>query len=204
MTVLLFILTSIVCIPTGYLAYISYAYSGLEKPGFNYGTLWFIERPLPPLVLADLKSDYLKILVGIVTPCTFAAYLLSIILAWLTLRYLRKHRSVQSVQTLKLQRQLSQCLLMQNILPLFTSAAPVIFFSIPIIFGLQVDNSVTIASMFLSWVPICNPVITILVITPYKAAVLRWLDKLWCGLLKRNKLTIKTMALTNGSSMILT
>ncbi|CAD5223185.1 unnamed protein product [Bursaphelenchus okinawaensis] len=199
MTMLLFVMASVISIPTGYIAYLSYAYSGLQKPGFNYGTYWFIERPLPTLLLADMESNYLKLLVAIVIPCAFIAYSLSLTFAWKTLRYLRTHIEVQSAQTLKLQRQLSQCLLMQNILPLFTSATPVACYTIPILFGIQSDKIVTYASMCLSLVPIGNPIISILVISPYKATVLRWLDKIVCGLLTRHKIMTKAMMTSTKS-----
>ncbi|CAD5223183.1 unnamed protein product [Bursaphelenchus okinawaensis] len=89
---------------------------------------------------------------------------------------------------------------MQNILPLFTSAIPMACYTLPIVFGVQADNIVTYATMCLTLVPIFNPAITILVISPYKSNVLRWLDKLMCGVLKRRKLTTKTTTLTKSVS----
>lgn len=35
------------------LEYYSWSYSGLIQPEFNYGTLWYLEQPLPRIVTKD-------------------------------------------------------------------------------------------------------------------------------------------------------
>ncbi|CAD5231177.1 unnamed protein product [Bursaphelenchus okinawaensis] len=50
-TILLFLTSVVFALPAGISAYLSYDRSAEVEPGFNFGTLWYREFPLPPILI---------------------------------------------------------------------------------------------------------------------------------------------------------
>lgn len=57
-SILAAVLMVVICWP-------AYRYSGDARPGFNYATLWYEQRPVPPLIIADIVSGLVFIRIHI-------------------------------------------------------------------------------------------------------------------------------------------
>lgn len=48
---------------TAYFGYFAWGYSGMIKPGFNYGPLWYLEQPLPRVLVQDFVRSSSNVIV---------------------------------------------------------------------------------------------------------------------------------------------
>ncbi|CAD5209454.1 unnamed protein product [Bursaphelenchus okinawaensis] len=142
-------------------------------PGVNYGTYWFHERPLPIVMYTDIRNFYQKYYFLCATLVVSIAYLLTVYYSYLTYVCLEKNKNAYTAKTLKINKQLSICMLCQVICSLTVGCAPVLVFTIPTFLYADSGISTWICGVILSFVPICNPIVTIIIMKPYRETLLR-------------------------------
>jgi hypothetical protein len=107
----------------------AYKYSGMVRPDFDYGTLWYPEIPIPTLILADAvcfhifhntlnvqKSPLTSLYVGYSSVLVNSAYILTVYLFWKTKKEMKKKivtKQVFSQRTILLQKQFNSVLTVQ-------------------------------------------------------------------------------------------
>ncbi|CAD5214811.1 unnamed protein product [Bursaphelenchus xylophilus] len=159
-------------IPMGFIAYPAYGISGLERPGFNYGTLYYREVPMPQVLIADIRSVYHKCYFLYASLLVPGGYVVAMIYAYKTVLHLKANSHLYSEKTRAMQAQLSRALLFQSVIPLFVSVLPITSICIPSFFYVDTGISALVFMHIASWVPIFNPLLTIAAIVPYRRAVL--------------------------------
>ncbi|CAD5210418.1 unnamed protein product [Bursaphelenchus okinawaensis] len=156
----------------GLCAYMGYAYSAYVRPGYNYGTLWYREVPLPKVLYADIRNMYQKVYFFYANVLVSGCYVMSLYYAYKTVQHLNKNSSMYSERTKSMQRQLSRALFFQSLLPVFTSIGPILCICVPSFFYMDTGKSAMLFMNITTWVPVFNPLLTISVIVPYRRAVL--------------------------------
>uniref|UniRef100_A0A1I7RJW7 G_PROTEIN_RECEP_F1_2 domain-containing protein n=1 Tax=Bursaphelenchus xylophilus TaxID=6326 RepID=A0A1I7RJW7_BURXY len=146
--------------------------SPMERPGFNYGTLWFKEYPLPPLVFGDVRSNYHKALFLYGGLVISVSHLLSTVIGYKTWCQIRQMHDSYSERTRRLQKQLTNFMIVQVVTPLFISVIPVMTIVIPSFLFIDTGRICLYSALMFSWIPVFNPVITITVIVPFRRFVL--------------------------------
>ncbi|CAD5235113.1 unnamed protein product [Bursaphelenchus xylophilus] len=170
---LLYSIVYAVTLPTMIWTLFSFHYDGLSRPGFNYGSLWFNVKPLPTILILNFHLPHTKFFMIYVFICYGIAYSLSISFAVKTWRILGTDKAKYSQRTLQMQTQLSVAMLVQAILPVFISLGPSVLMIIEIAFGFNWDIVTTIAFNAFALIPVLNSLCTILVIRPFREAVMR-------------------------------
>ncbi|CAD5210417.1 unnamed protein product [Bursaphelenchus okinawaensis] len=170
-TVIVYFLALSFAILMGWCAYVGYSISATVRPEYNYGVLWYREVPLPKVLYADIRNIYHKLYFfysgALVTSC----YVLLLLYAYKTLNHLKINSKMYSERTKSMQRQLSRALLIQSVLPIFTSIAPILFICVPSFFYLDTGKLAMVCISITSWIPVFNPLLTITVIKPYRRAI---------------------------------
>ncbi|CAD5233673.1 unnamed protein product [Bursaphelenchus xylophilus] len=172
-TFLLFLMSVSSCIPLAYFTYTSYNISAEAYPGFNYGTLWYREVPLPTLLIGNTASMYQKLYFAMSAILFVLSYTGVVILGFFTARALKRREEMYTAKTKQLQKQMSMFLVCQAISMLCVSVVPVLLVIVPSFFHLDSGMTLGVGLLFLSWIPVCNAVTTICVIVPFRRAVWR-------------------------------
>ncbi|CAD5210420.1 unnamed protein product [Bursaphelenchus okinawaensis] len=115
-TLVLYTISFMFAFPMGLIAYPAYSISAQERPGFNYGTLWFREVPVPPILYADIRSIYHKSYFIYAIMMVGGGYVFALGFAYKTMVYLRTHKNVFTSRTKAMHDQLSRALLFQVII----------------------------------------------------------------------------------------
>ncbi|CAD5208380.1 unnamed protein product [Bursaphelenchus xylophilus] len=178
------------------LAYPSYRFSGLARPDFNYGTLWYKEQPLPPLMIADFSSVYAQRYLIYCVSAFIVSYGICLILAIKTVRLMAENEQMYSSKTKRMQKQLTITLTLQTLMPLFISFGPVVCVCIGCFFRVDTGVMSLVVLGFASWIPVVNPVLTIWVIQPFRRTVFRWLYIKVGGVISQESSSVKKT--TNG------
>ncbi|CAD5233752.1 unnamed protein product [Bursaphelenchus xylophilus] len=165
-------LSLLATLPEFIVAVISFSTSPMERPGFNYGTLWFKEYPLPPLVFGDVRSNYHKALFLYGGLVISVSHLLSTVIGYKTWCQIRQMHDSYSERTRRLQKQLTNFMIVQVVTPLFISVIPVMTIVIPSFLFIDTGRICLYSALMFSWIPVFNPVITITVIVPFRRFVL--------------------------------
>ncbi|CAD5210923.1 unnamed protein product [Bursaphelenchus xylophilus] len=164
----LYCLSMSVSIPMALTAYPGYRYSGDGRPGFNYATLWYDMRPVPTLLVGDTRDFYMQTYFMLAFFSLSGSYVLATYFGVLTIRKLKQNAHMYTEKTQKMQEQLNRTLIAQSILPLCVSVGPAIGIVVPSFTRFDTGVAALITGNILSWVPVFNPLFTILVITPYR------------------------------------
>ncbi|CAD5214813.1 unnamed protein product [Bursaphelenchus xylophilus] len=171
-TASIYILSLLLALPLGFIAYPGYSRSATSRPGFNYGTLWYREVPLPKVLYADIRDIYQQLYFFYANLFVTASYLLSLYFAYKTVLFLKQNSSMYSERTKSMQNQLARALFFQTLLPIFVSIGPILFICVPSFFYMNTGKSALIFMNMTSWIPVFNPLLTIIAIVPYRRAVL--------------------------------
>uniref|UniRef100_A0A1I7RJW8 G_PROTEIN_RECEP_F1_2 domain-containing protein n=1 Tax=Bursaphelenchus xylophilus TaxID=6326 RepID=A0A1I7RJW8_BURXY len=153
--------------------YLSFGWSSEEQHGFNYGTLWYKEFPMPQLLFGDARSPYQKGFLFLGGGVIGASYVLAMIIGYRTLQRIRNMNDSYSEKTRRLQRQLTNFMILQAVIPLFTSVLPVMIIVSPSLFYTDDGRLCFYSVIIISWIPVVNPIITVLVIVPFRKIVFR-------------------------------
>ncbi|CAD5232415.1 unnamed protein product [Bursaphelenchus xylophilus] len=168
----LFLFTFLSAVPSGIIGYLSFKYSTSVRPGFNYGTLWYKEYPLPVLLVVDVDHIYQKLYYVISASTVTLSYLVSILFAYKSMAHLHKYDHLYSRKTKFLHQKLSKCLLFQNVAPLFVSIIPIMVMVVPLFFRITINQEITIFMIAISLIPAFNSLVTIAIISPYRQYIL--------------------------------
>ncbi|CAD5233746.1 unnamed protein product [Bursaphelenchus xylophilus] len=163
--------TLVLTLPTFFFTYASFTSSPNERPGFNYGQLWYQEFPLPPLLFGDVRSIYQKGFFFWAGMSIAGSYLLMIHIGRKTLQFTSKMDASYSERTRRLQRQLTNFMFVQATIPLFVSVIPSLTIVIPAFLYIDTGRICCYCVLATSWIPVLNPIITIVVIVPFRRAV---------------------------------
>ncbi|CAD5233751.1 unnamed protein product [Bursaphelenchus xylophilus] len=164
---------ALVTFPVFACTYLSFGWSSKEQPGFNYGTLWFKEFPMPQLLFGDARSPYQKGFLYIGGGVITASYVLVMFIGYRTLQRIRNMNDSYSEKTRRLQRQLTNFMIVQAVIPMFTSVLPVMVIVSPSLYYTEDDRLCLYSVILISWIPVINPIITIVVIVPFRRIVFR-------------------------------
>uniref|UniRef100_A0A1I7RJQ0 G_PROTEIN_RECEP_F1_2 domain-containing protein n=1 Tax=Bursaphelenchus xylophilus TaxID=6326 RepID=A0A1I7RJQ0_BURXY len=168
-----FLLSFLAALPTFFLAYNGYGFTARVRPGFNYGELWYKEVPLPPVFYADVRSVYQKIYFFYGGLLISASYTAASVMGYLTVKKINLLYSSYSERTRRLQTQLSQYLIVQSIIPLIVSVTPLMLIVVPAFLYSDTGKACLFYGVLFSWIPILNPLITMIVIVPYRQVILQ-------------------------------
>ncbi|CAD5223996.1 unnamed protein product [Bursaphelenchus okinawaensis] len=167
-TIIVFMLAVVAAAPSGVIGYMAFKHSTEIRPGFNYGTLWYKEYPLPALLVVDVQHIYQKLYYVISTITVSASYTFSILFAYMSVNHLRDFDHIYSKKTKLLHQKLSKCLLFQNIAPLFVSIIPILVMVVPLFFKITINQEITVFMIAISLIPAFNSLVTLLIISPYR------------------------------------
>ncbi|CAD5219071.1 unnamed protein product [Bursaphelenchus xylophilus] len=167
-TVALFSISYMVAIPFGVLAFFAYGYSAC-RAGFNYGQLWFPEVPLPVVFYADTRSPIMMMYFGVGGSIITAAYLVLLYIGYKTLIHFKS--GVYSNRAKSMQKQLTMFLITQSVIPIFVSSGPNVFLVVCCFLRLDPGILTTFVVDLMGLLPICNPVLSIFVIKPYRRTI---------------------------------
>ncbi|CAD5233675.1 unnamed protein product [Bursaphelenchus xylophilus] len=172
-TTILFLISFLAAAPNCYLAYLGYGSSAEVRPGYNYGKLWYREVPLPPVFYADIRSTKQKIyfIYGGCFVCM--SYGVSVFFGYKTMQKMSTLYDSCSENTKRLQRQLNSYLFVQFIIPLVVCVGPMMYFVIPAFFYVDTGRPCLLIGVSLSWIPMLNALITMIVIVPYRRFLMR-------------------------------
>uniref|UniRef100_A0A1I7RJQ8 G_PROTEIN_RECEP_F1_2 domain-containing protein n=1 Tax=Bursaphelenchus xylophilus TaxID=6326 RepID=A0A1I7RJQ8_BURXY len=137
------------------------------RPELNYGSLWFNQYPLPILVIGDIRGFWHCSFFIYSVLCAFICYSLTLFIGFKGQKNLRIVQNTSSRRTKHLQVQLSRYLLLQTTIQLLTSVIPVSVIIFAGFFRLDAGLTPTFCMVALSWIPIINPLLTMIVIAPY-------------------------------------
>ncbi|CAD5233217.1 unnamed protein product [Bursaphelenchus xylophilus] len=168
---LLYCLVFVISMPFGISTYFAFARSAEVRPGFNYSKLWYNIRPLPVLLPADTRSKYTQLYLAYAVICFGFAYTTCIYIARLTVVTLRYNQHMFSAKTMQMQAQLSTALFIQTALPIFTSVGPCMTIAASAFLNMDVGTAGIIMYTCLAWIPFFNPLLTLLIIKPFRSAV---------------------------------
>ncbi|CAD5233671.1 unnamed protein product [Bursaphelenchus xylophilus] len=160
-TSVLFFISVLFCFPLACLCYTSYNISAEASPGFNYGTLWYREVPLPTLLIGNTASMYQKLYFAMCALLFILSYTGVVVLGFCTARALKRREGLYTVRTRRLQKQMSLFLVCQAVSLLCISVVPGILVIVPSFFHLDSGMTLGVGLLSLSWIPACNAVTTI-------------------------------------------
>ncbi|CAD5208680.1 unnamed protein product [Bursaphelenchus xylophilus] len=167
----LYLIALVGAFPMYWITYKAYRYSGLARPGFNYALLWYDEQPLPALIIGDVNDFIMKLYFIASIVIVGGCYVLTLVLALITLKKLDTNNKKYSQRTRDMQAQLTKALMFQTILPVFTSVSPILCICVPCFLYVSTGPSASILLAIVSWVPVFNPLLTIWIIIPYRRVV---------------------------------
>uniref|UniRef100_A0A1I7SHJ6 7TM_GPCR_Srx domain-containing protein n=2 Tax=Bursaphelenchus xylophilus TaxID=6326 RepID=A0A1I7SHJ6_BURXY len=110
---LLFSTSYCISIPLGIMAYFAYGYSATVRPGFNYGTLWYPEVPLPTVIYADTRHQYLILYFGIGGVVVTVCYQLVVLIGYKTVVAFNEQTRKFTTRAQSTQNQLTYFLIIQ-------------------------------------------------------------------------------------------
>ncbi|CAD5205959.1 unnamed protein product [Bursaphelenchus okinawaensis] len=199
----LYIVSMVATIPMYYICYQAYRYSGSVKPGVNYAKYFYDEQPIPPLIVGDVDDIQMKLYFIASIIVVGGCYVLTLFLALITLKKLDINNSKYTTKTKEMQHQLTLVLLFQTILPVFTSVAPILAICVPCFLYISTGPSAGIFLAIVSWVPVLNPLLTIIVIAPYRRFVVNIFNRTKVNITSNNSdsqtnLYIKGVSLPAG------
>ncbi|CAD5233750.1 unnamed protein product [Bursaphelenchus xylophilus] len=161
----------ILTLPNFFLSYASYNSSPEERPGFNYGTLWYQEYPMPNILFGDVRSVYQKAYFFYGGAIISVSFIIALVIGYRTLQRIKQMRDSYSDKTKRLQKQLSDFMIVQAMIPVCVCVIPVMSFVIPAFFYLDTGMMCVYSAIAVSWIPVLNPIITIMVIIPFRRIV---------------------------------
>ncbi|CAD5216244.1 unnamed protein product [Bursaphelenchus okinawaensis] len=170
---LLYVISYLVVIPVGFFTAYYFNQSGLARPHFNYGSLWYNTQPLPTLLVMDFSIIGPRLHIAYCFVCFGGACVLALGFALKTLTYYTEHEKLLNTRSLRLHSQLSKALLIQSSLPMIASMGPSVIIIAAILFGLDCGVLTILMFNIYAFVPILNPLCTIFVIKPFRKEVLK-------------------------------
>ncbi|KAI1701799.1 serpentine type 7TM GPCR chemoreceptor str domain-containing protein [Ditylenchus destructor] len=94
-----------------------------------------------------------------------------------TYRTLKQSRHTMSVSTKALNSQMNMLLILQGASVLFVINVPVGCLTSALLFDVNIVGLGIIMTMILVWIPVLNPIVTILLVGPYRREVFRWIKR---------------------------
>ncbi|CAD5231179.1 unnamed protein product [Bursaphelenchus okinawaensis] len=176
-TLCLYGFTIAITFPVFFFARESYSNSGRSRPGYNYAKLWYDQVPVPNLLIGDEHYLYQQINCNYTGSIMLSSYFIFAILAVKTVRVLKLNGNNLAEKTKALQRQLTYYLLLQAFLPCVIVICPVIFVVVKLFLHENTESATILTSVFIAWIPVCNPLMTICVMTPYRNGILALFSK---------------------------
>ncbi|CAD5219069.1 unnamed protein product [Bursaphelenchus xylophilus] len=153
------------------MAYVAYGYSAEARPGFNYGVLWFPETPLPTVFYGDIRHTFLKLYYGIASSLITMFYVMVLYIGLITVKAFKAKTMTTDKKARNTQRQVTYFLLIQSVIPLFVSSGPNTFLILISMFHLDGGILLTLVFDLMMLLPICNAILSIIVIKPYRHAI---------------------------------
>ncbi|CAD5233682.1 unnamed protein product [Bursaphelenchus xylophilus] len=192
----LFGLSILGILPTTFLSYKTFGFSWQVRPDFNYALLWYEGETPGILLVADIRSVHPKLHFFYAAFLMTTAYTITIYYGSKTFKTLDKESRNVSQRTKQLQSQLPRYLVLQarhffyisfqanqqefyrnckfqGLIPLTTAVAPTLCLVISQFCGLSIEGLAALCVSMYSWIPFLNATITIVVIVPYRRALIR-------------------------------
>ncbi|KAK0402178.1 hypothetical protein QR680_016189 [Steinernema hermaphroditum] len=116
------------------------------------------------------SADFFTALIS--ASITFSgSYIIIIFCSMKIVTTLNSQRHVLSPTSRMLQKQLTQVLLIESVLPLFVFVIPMMFIIADTAFGMNFGKLNTVLLSILEWVPACDSAITLFCVRPYRRGV---------------------------------
>ncbi|CAD5231173.1 unnamed protein product [Bursaphelenchus okinawaensis] len=100
-TICLFSISFTSALIPGTFAWFTFDRSADVNPGFNYGTVWFQEYPLPTLLVGNMKSIYPIMYFGVTVVNFVISYFLLVLFSYFTMKKMQEHYHKYTNQTKK-------------------------------------------------------------------------------------------------------
>ncbi|CAD5233683.1 unnamed protein product [Bursaphelenchus xylophilus] len=192
----LFGLSILGILPITFLCYKAFDVSWQVRPDFDYALLWYEGETPTTLLVADIRSVHPKLYFFYSGFVMTTAYAITIYYGSKAFKTLDKESRNVSQRTKQLQSQLSRYLVLQarhffyisfqanqqefyrnckfqGLIPLTTAVAPTLCLVISQFAGLSIGGLAALCVSLYSWIPFLNATITIVVIVPYRRALIR-------------------------------
>ncbi|KAI6237943.1 hypothetical protein M3Y95_00318300 [Aphelenchoides besseyi] len=146
--------------------------------GIGYERYYWPEVPVPKLLIGKTNQGFAQMTLLYHRVLTFGAYIPTVIFALLSVRELKKKSEMTSSKTKALQRQFTQALTAQALVPFVTLVCPIIGFTVLAWGGISFKYSGEFNVCLLTWAPPLNAISVIVLIPQYRK---RCLHMLSCG-----------------------
>ncbi|CAD5221009.1 unnamed protein product [Bursaphelenchus okinawaensis] len=163
------ILTAIiVTIPWAASFRVAFDVSANVWPEHNYAENWFKQSPLPTFVIGNIESIYTKLyfisgMFSINLPFAMFIYLCK-----LTVNIIHKDQHHYSDRTKRLHQQINTFLICQATITFGIAIIPSTIIFIPLFCHINMGLAPYVGFMLLSWIPMFNPLMSMIVIAPYR------------------------------------
>ncbi|CAD5233676.1 unnamed protein product [Bursaphelenchus xylophilus] len=172
-TVGLFLLSLVVASPNYYFVYMTLSSVDALRKKVDYNALWYKELPAPDVFFSDARSFYHIVYFVYGGLLISFSYALSLFIGVQTLKKTRRLYDSCSDNTKRLQNQLNNYLTVQSVVPLVVCITPLLFVIVTGFLYIDIGRICMLSAVFLSWMPILNSLITMIVIIPYRKWILQ-------------------------------
>ncbi|CAD5218910.1 unnamed protein product [Bursaphelenchus okinawaensis] len=174
-TLFLFIFSVICTLPTAYFCRAGFDYSAEIWPNYNYALLWYKEFPVPVAHIANIRHFNVKMYFLQATILINLSFGIFIYILRLTMRELNQESNggfKYSNKTRQLQKQLTRFLICQAMVTFCNSVIPVAAILIPLFMKIDAGATPSLCLFIVGWVPAVNPVLSNIIITPYRRFII--------------------------------
>ncbi|KAH7717101.1 Protein Y9C9A.5 [Aphelenchoides avenae] len=135
---------------------------------------WIDDTGKPPVfIAADIKDLRIVILVTACMVLSSLAYAVILVANSCVLRKLKHHQHQMSRGTREVQKQLGRVLRYQAIVPLLVCVVPLALVFVFGVFGVKTCGWGLMLTILVAWIPVLNPLSTIIFVRQYRSALLR-------------------------------